>query len=590
MRHFKHILIILFVLASCSTEMDSDLETAINNGYVSESYYDLPGTLYTGDNSTTTTDNTTTTETLSGVSTTSGGIVSLLFTVPSGTTSITMKLEMSGDFDSSSEYVNIYANNNLIGSSVTTGYSGSTLKTPSGWSSKTISSGYWTAGRSSLTIKLNASSGVSGSTGGGQNYRVTLTYTGTGGGSTTSTKLLYHFDDGSVSNLTMSGNVDWNITSSTYASGKYSLKSGAIVHNQTSCVSIAQTTVVGVYSFHYKTSSDSTDYLKFYIDNSTIIAASGSSSSSFTKYSGTVSSAGSHTFKWCYEKDSATSEGSDTVWIDEILMPHEAKTFSSVSAGKKHTCATDNSSTANCWGYGSSGQLGYSSSGTSTKYTPVSVDNISTATSVSAGDSHTCAVLSGGTVKCWGYGSSGQLGYSSSENSNQYTPVLVSGISTATSVSAGEYHTCAVLSGGTVKCWGSGYYGQLGYSSSGTSTKYTPVSVEPFFLDQSGPTGSFAINNKSSYSNGYKTVSFTLTAADSTAIVGYYLSTSSSTPSSSSSAWTSVSETTSLSETVTSSKSLPSGNIYFYVWYKDVLKNISAQYTDSMYCSSSSCY
>ena len=70
----------------------------------------------------------TTTETLSGVSTTSGGIVSLLFTVPSGTTSITMKLEMSGDFDSSSEYVNIYANNNLIGSSVTTGYSDSTLR------------------------------------------------------------------------------------------------------------------------------------------------------------------------------------------------------------------------------------------------------------------------------------------------------------------------------------------------------------------------------------------------------------------------------------------------------------------------------
>jgi len=172
--------------------------------------------------------------------------------------------------------------------------------------------------------------------------------------------------------------------------------------------------------------------------------------------------------------------------------------------------------------------------------------------------------------------------------STQYTPVSVSGISTATSVSAGGLHTCAVLSGGTVKCWGSGLYGQLGYS--GSSTEYTPVSVEPLFLDQSGPTGSFAINNKSSYSTGYKTVSFTLTAADSTAIVGYYLSTSSSTPSSSSSAWTSVSETTSLSETVTSSKSLPSGNIYFYVWYKDVLQNISSQYSDSMYCNSSTCY
>ena len=47
MRHFKHIPIILFMLTSCSTEMDSDLETAINNGYVSDTYNDLPGTLYT---------------------------------------------------------------------------------------------------------------------------------------------------------------------------------------------------------------------------------------------------------------------------------------------------------------------------------------------------------------------------------------------------------------------------------------------------------------------------------------------------------------------------------------------------------------
>ena len=55
MRHFKHIFIILFVLTSCSTEMDSDLETAVNNGYVSENYDDLPGTLYEGGTTTTTT-------------------------------------------------------------------------------------------------------------------------------------------------------------------------------------------------------------------------------------------------------------------------------------------------------------------------------------------------------------------------------------------------------------------------------------------------------------------------------------------------------------------------------------------------------
>ena len=102
---------------------------------------------------------------------------------------------------------------------------------------------------------------------------------------------------------------------------------------------------------------------------------------------------------------------------------------------------------------------------------------ISTATSVSAGDSHTCAVLSGGTVKCWGSGSYGQLG-DGSTTSSQTTPVSVSDISTATSVSAGYRHTCAVLSGGTVSCWGYGGSGQLGNGS--TRRQTTPVGVLRF--------------------------------------------------------------------------------------------------------------
>jgi alpha-tubulin suppressor-like RCC1 family protein len=51
-------------------------------------------------------------------------------------------------------------------------------------------------------------------------------------------------------------------------------------------------------------------------------------------------------------------------------------------------------------------------------------------------------------------------------------------ISTATSVSAGEYHTCAVLSGGSVSCWGYGSYGKLGNDS--TSNQSTPVEVLGF--------------------------------------------------------------------------------------------------------------
>ena len=135
-----------------------------------------------------------------------------------------------------------------------------------------------------------------------------------------STTYLYHFEDGVVpSNFSMSGNADWSVTSSTYASGSYGLKAGSIVHNQTSCVSLTQTTVAGPIVFQYKTSTDSSDNLKFYIDgslNKTLEAAS-----SFTEYSTPVSISGSHTFKWCYEKDSSSSSGDDTVWLDEILMP-----------------------------------------------------------------------------------------------------------------------------------------------------------------------------------------------------------------------------------------------------------------------------
>ena len=82
---------------------------------------------------------------------------------------------MSGDFNYSNEYVNIYASGNGIGTNVRTGYSSSTLRIPSGWSENPISSSNWSAG-SSLTILLDASSYVSGSEHGGHNYLVTLTY------------------------------------------------------------------------------------------------------------------------------------------------------------------------------------------------------------------------------------------------------------------------------------------------------------------------------------------------------------------------------------------------------------------------------
>ena len=104
-----------------------------------------------------------------------------------------------------------------------------------------------------------------------------------------------------------------------------------------------------------------------------------------------------------------------------------------------------------CWGINDNGQLGDGSK--VERHTAVQVVNITTATSVSArhGD-HACATLADGTVQCWGSNGDGQL--ADGTTIYRLTPVLVSGITTATSVSAGGAHTCAKLADGTVQCWG----------------------------------------------------------------------------------------------------------------------------------------
>lgn len=144
---------------------------------------------------------------------------------------------------------------------------------------------------------------------------------------------------------------------------------------------------------------------------------------------------------------------------------------SSIDAGDFHSCAISNGG-VKCWGRGSSGQIGNDS--TANALVPVLVSNLTgTVTQVSAGGRHTCARLSNGDVWCWGENSDGQLGNGTFTGSR--VPVQVTGISTAAAVSAGGNHTCAVLADGTLRCWGNNLRGQLGNNS--TNDSNVPVLV-----------------------------------------------------------------------------------------------------------------
>ena len=147
-----------------------------------------------------------------------------------------------------------------------------------------------------------------------------------------------------------------------------------------------------------------------------------------------------------------------------------------ISMGYYHACVLLDNGSVNCWGKGEFGQLGNGTTSTSAVNTPVNVSNISSAIAISAGYTHSCVILSDGTVKCWGAGGGGRLGNDST--SNQSTPVSVSNINNAIAISSGYDHTCALLDNSSIACWGTGGYGQLGNGATGDQS--TPVLVSGF--------------------------------------------------------------------------------------------------------------
>ena len=150
-----------------------------------------------------------------------------------------------------------------------------------------------------------------------------------------------------------------------------------------------------------------------------------------------------------------------------------------LTGGARHTCALRSDGTVWCWGYNASGELG---DGTTTdaltpvrvaglaRATPVQVSGLTTATEVATAYRHSCALLADRTVRCWGYNNAGQLG--DGTVGTRTTPVQTQTLTTATQLANSS---CALLADNTVRCWGSNVYGQLGDAT--TTNAPTPVQV-----------------------------------------------------------------------------------------------------------------
>jgi alpha-tubulin suppressor-like RCC1 family protein len=174
------------------------------------------------------------------------------------------------------------------------------------------------------------------------------------------------------------------------------------------------------------------------------------------------------------------------------LIPGEVKNLASgikaIAAGNNHTCALTSGGGVKCWGYNGYGQLG---DGTKTdRWTAVDVVGLTSGVSaIAASTTHTCALTTAGGVKCWGYNDAGAIGDGS--NTDRWTPTSVIGLTSGiVAIAAGGGHSCALTSGGAVKCWGWNYYGQLGNNNvpSTSATRPFPTSEQWVPVDVSGLT------------------------------------------------------------------------------------------------------
>lgn len=175
---------------------------------------------------------------------------------------------------------------------------------------------------------------------------------------------------------------------------------------------------------------------------------------------------------WCWGLNGFGQLGSSTNIATTTAVPNPqqvagGQTFTSITAGYNHSCGLTALGSVYCWGANYAGQLGdpTGSGDLTTKIpTPVLVQTSAAFTAIEAGNDFTCGLTAQGELWCWGSNSLGQLGTATNNGTSNpnVTPTLVPGGLTFTAFTSGAQHTCGVVTGGAVYCWGHNNDLQLG--------------------------------------------------------------------------------------------------------------------------------
>ena len=143
--------------------------------------------------------------------------------------------------------------------------------------------------------------------------------------------------------------------------------------------------------------------------------------------------------------------------------------ITAVVTAEQLTCALDADGAVWCWGNNNNYTLGQVTDrvvgvNKPGSVTPIKVPALGRVTALRAGGNHLCAIEDGGVVKCWGDNKFGQLGIGNADQTIEPRATVDPG-GTVLDVQLGQSHSCALLEGGRVRCWGANQHDQSGFES-----------------------------------------------------------------------------------------------------------------------------